>query len=283
MLEDEALQRMADRLAAIDGVVGVTLGGSRARGAHAPGSDVDLGVYVEGAPDDAALDALAARTSDEPAAWTGAGGWGPWVDGGAWLVVGGTRVDWIRRDIARVDEQWQRALAGEHALHAQAGHPLGFLDVAYCGELALARVLADPGGALADRRRRMRTMPAALGEALVARLWEARFEAAAAAKGAARGDAAFVALALGRALTIAALAMHGHARAWMTNEKGLVAAAALLPCAPAGLRARVADALALGDASSEALLAAVRRSEALLAEVDLAIGAPISAPVSRGP
>ncbi|WP_404312838.1 nucleotidyltransferase domain-containing protein [Agrococcus terreus] len=272
MLDDEALQRMADRLVGIEGVVGVTLGGSRARGAHAPDSDVDLGVYVEGDADDLVLDALASTASDEPASWGGAGGWGPWVDGGAWLVVGGTRVDWIRRELERVDAQWERALAGEHALHAQAGHPLGFLDVAYCGELALARILADPSGALAERQRRMRPMPEALGDALEARLWEARFEASAAAKGAARGDAAFVALALGRALTLAALAIHGRARAWSTNEKGLVAAADGLPGAPAGFAARVAEALALGDASPASLVAAVGRTEALLAEVEATCG-----------
>jgi predicted nucleotidyltransferase len=32
-------------LTAVGGVVGVLLGGRRARGTHAPGSDVDLGVY----------------------------------------------------------------------------------------------------------------------------------------------------------------------------------------------------------------------------------------------
>lgn len=59
----------------------------------------------------------------------------------------------------------------------------------------------------------MKMMPDALGRALAARLWEARFDAANAAKGAARGDAAYVALSLGRALLVAALALHGWARA----------------------------------------------------------------------
>jgi hypothetical protein len=116
----------------------------------------------------------------------------------------------------------------------------------------------------------MRTMPAALGDALAARLWEARFETEQAAKAARRGDAAFVALSLGRGMTIAALALHGRARAWSTHEKGLVAAAARLPGAPTRLVERVADSLALGDASPAALGAAVERALALIAELERA-------------
>ena len=178
MFDGDALATMAARLVLIEGVEGVVLGGSRARGAQAADSDVDLGIYVAGEVDEDALGDLATRLSEQPASWSGAGGWGTWVDGGAWLVVDGVRVDWIRRELARVDAQWERALRGEHALHAQAGHPLGFLDVGYCAELALGRVLADPRGSLATRQAQMKMMPDALGRALAARLWEARFDAA---------------------------------------------------------------------------------------------------------
>ena len=39
------LAAIAGRLVGVGGVVGVLLGGSRARGTHHPDSDVDLGVY----------------------------------------------------------------------------------------------------------------------------------------------------------------------------------------------------------------------------------------------
>ena len=44
-LSDERLGELAARLAKVPGVVGVLLGGSRARGTHTPESDTDLGVY----------------------------------------------------------------------------------------------------------------------------------------------------------------------------------------------------------------------------------------------
>jgi hypothetical protein len=27
------------------------------------------------------------------------GGWGTWVNGGAWLIIGGQRVDWLYRNL----------------------------------------------------------------------------------------------------------------------------------------------------------------------------------------
>ncbi|WP_413316584.1 nucleotidyltransferase domain-containing protein [Agrococcus sp. 1P02AA] len=274
MLDDATLLAMASDLSRVDGVAGVVLGGSRARGAAAPGSDVDLGVYLRGAVDEGAIAALAEAWSDASAAeprWTASGAWGRWVDGGAWLVVGGTPVDWIRRDLSRVEAQWERAQRGDVAVHAQPGHPHGFLDVAYCGELALGRVLADPSGALESLRAQLQEMPAPLGDALAGRIWEAQLTVDAAAKAAPRGDASYVALCIAHATLIAAHAIHGRDRAWSTNEKGLVAAAARLPSAPAGFAASVTDALALGDASAPALVAAVGRARLLVDRVEAAV------------
>lgn len=53
------IEDMAHRLAEVPGVVGVMLGGSRARGEDRPESDWDLGVYYRGGLDLAALRALA--------------------------------------------------------------------------------------------------------------------------------------------------------------------------------------------------------------------------------
>lgn len=280
MLDDAALLAMASDLARIRGVVGVTLGGSRARGTATNDSDADLGVYLRGDVDDAAIAALADAWSDaserDRPHWTPSGGWGPWVDGGAWLVVDGTRVDWIRRDLDRVDAQWLRAERGELAFHAQPGHPLGFLDVAYCGELALARVLVDPTGALAERKKRMRRMPAPLGAALASRLWEAEFTLAGAAKAATRGDAAYVALCVAHATLLAAHAIHGRDRAWATNEKGLVAAAAKLPHAPEGFATDVAAALTLARASAPELVQSVERARAVIVAVERSIASGLS-------
>ncbi|NUR91426.1 MAG: nucleotidyltransferase domain-containing protein, partial [Nonomuraea sp.] len=139
---------MARELAQVPGVVGVTLGGSRARGTALPGSDVDLGLYYRGGLDTGALRALAFELTGERVEVTEPGGWGPWVDGGAWLRVDGTPVDWIYRDLDRVSAVWDDCRAGRFTVGQQNGHPLGFYSHVYAGELALGQVLADPTGEL---------------------------------------------------------------------------------------------------------------------------------------
>jgi predicted nucleotidyltransferase len=270
-VDESALREMAERLVSIDGVAGVALGGSRARGAHAPGSDVDLGLYLHGGLDVAGLRELAREVTGQDVDVTERGGWGPWVDGGGWLVVDGIHVDWLYRDLARIDAIWEHVRQGRFAFHAQAGHPFGFLDAAYCGELALGRVLSDPTRALAARQERMRVMPGALGDALAARIWEASFTVENALKGATRGDVVYVLQCLSHALLIAAHAIHGRDRAWSTNEKGLIAAAGRLPHAPEEFVGRAHSALAVGAATPDELLAAIDRAAALVAEVERAI------------
>ena len=128
-------------------MVGVVLGGSRAIGAHRPDSDVDLGLHYRGGLAVAALRALAGEVADQVLGISEIGGWGPWVNGGAWLVVDGTRVDWIYRDTDRVAAIWAECRAGRYELGVQAGHPLGYYSHVYPGEVALCHVLAD-----SDRR-----------------------------------------------------------------------------------------------------------------------------------
>lgn len=84
-------RKIADQLAEIDGVVAVILGGSYARGEADNHSDIDIGLYYrhDDPIDTKALDKLAAKLDDRHAAGlaTPIGEWGPWINGGAWLVV----------------------------------------------------------------------------------------------------------------------------------------------------------------------------------------------------
>jgi predicted nucleotidyltransferase len=138
------LVETARQLADVDGVVGVVLGGSRARAEEHDDSDYDVGIYYRGRLDTDALRAIAADVADESVDVSEPGGWGPWVDGGAWLVVGGERVDWIYRHLDRVRAVWARCKIGAYEFGTQAGHPLGFASFAYAGELALARPARRP-------------------------------------------------------------------------------------------------------------------------------------------
>ena len=254
------IEGMANGLAEVPGVVGVLLGGSRARGEHRPESDWDLGVYYRGDLDLTALRALAGPDVDV----AGPGGWGPWVNGGAWLRVDGTAVDWILRDLDRVEQVWADCREGRYEVGVQAGHPLGFWSPCYVGEVALGQVLADPTGELTDLRRRTATYPELLREALTAGAWEAEFLVGAAAKGAARADTLYVSLCLSRAVGVLVQALFARERRWCLNEKGALAVAEMLPGAPAGFGPRVRGLLGTPGETAESLTATVAQARALV-------------------
>ena len=267
------LDALAERLTSVDGVVGVVLGGSRARGEHVPESDVDLGIYYRDDLDIAALGALAREVAGPDAQVTKRGEWGPWVDGGGWLVIGGDKqagdglhVDWIYRDVDRVWDAWARAHRGSYDWNSQTGHPLGVPDFGYVGELALAVVLADPTGELAELQNAI-TYPDALREALRRNLWEAEFLLQIAAKATSRGDSAYVALCLSRALLLCAHALHAHDGRWLVNEKGAVPAAGALPSAPTDFERRVTGLLGQLGKTPEDLRESIDVAEELVGDV----------------
>ncbi|MFF3414545.1 nucleotidyltransferase domain-containing protein [Streptomyces sp. NPDC002698] len=264
----ERLTEIADRLTEVDGVVGVCLGGSRASGTHGPDSDFDLGLYYRPPLDTAALRLLAARLTGGRVDVTEPGGWGPWVDGGGWLTVDGHRVDWIYRDLDRVHRVWRQCLAGRFEIGVQPGHPLGVYSHAYAGELAVGRILADPGGELRTLREQTRRYPEPLREALMDNArWEAPFILAGARKGAARGDVFYVSGCLFRAVGLLTHALHAQARRWVLNEKGAVRAAGELAVAPPEFAVRAQGLFSALGTTPETLAAALDDADSLVTEV----------------
>lgn len=232
MLDEKWLHDLAVQLTHVGGVVGVVLGGSRARGEHAAESDFDVGLYYRPPLDTVALGRLARRVGGLDAEVTEPGEWGPWVDGGAWLSVAGSSVDWIYRDLDRVQTAWAQAQRGRFTFHAQTGHPFGVPDFAYAGEVALGIVLDDPSGQLSAMKLQASTYPAALGDALVERLWEADFLLSGLRKSAQRADSVWVAGCLFRVVMLCVHALHGRSGRWLINEKGAVTSAGRLAVSP---------------------------------------------------
>lgn len=219
MISDAQLRRLADDLAAVPGVTAVVLGGSRARGTHRPDSDVDLGLYVSSDVDRSVLAAVAGRWHGSALKVGEPGSWGLWVDSGAWITVADTPVDLILRDVTRVAEQCARAVRGEFAFHQQPGHPFGFLDVAYAGEVALGVPLVDHEGVHAALAASINPYPEALSRSLMGNLWQVDFHLDGATKAAGTSDTAYVSLCLTNAVMLLAHAWHAACRAWVINER----------------------------------------------------------------
>jgi len=101
------------------------------------GSDWDFGLYYRDRIDPADIVALG---------WPGKvfapGEWGRIVNGGAWLTVGGTKVDLIYRDLDEVLRWTAAAADGRFEIHREVGYVAGIATYVLAGELALGRVLA---------------------------------------------------------------------------------------------------------------------------------------------
>jgi predicted nucleotidyltransferase len=244
---DEALlRRLVVALSGVPGVEAIALGGSRARGTATAASDYDIGLYYRASRpiDVAALGKVAAILDDRgaEASVTPIGGWGPWIDGGGWLVIGGVHVDLLYRDIDRVAAAIDDAHAGKVERFYQPGHPHAFLPTIYMGEAACARILHDPVGALAALRRRTTPYPAALAKALRERFeWEAGFALANARKSLDRGDVSYLAGCAFRAIACLCQTLFALNGVYLLNEKGAVAAVDGFALSPTDFAKRVAS------------------------------------------
>ena len=267
VITEEWVSDVARQLCRVDGVVGVMLGGSRARGEHLTSSDYDVGLYYRPPLDTTALASLARRVAGSDAEVTEPGQWGPWVDGGAWLRVDGGAVDWIYRDVDRVFGAWGDAQQGHFSFNAQTGHPFGVPDFAYVGEVALGLVLADASGQLGVLKQQAATYPPKLADALVERLWEADFLLGGLRKATERADSVWVAGGLFRVVMLCVHALHGRAGRWLINEKGAVVSAGRLALGPPNFNGRARAVLGqLGTTPSE-LASTIDAAAELVADV----------------
>ncbi|MBI1257271.1 MAG: DNA polymerase subunit beta [Chloroflexi bacterium] len=267
----EIAQQVADRLGEIDGVVAVVLGGSRARGAASPNSDIDLGIYYD--PDQrpslAALRALAKDLDDRHAddLATEFGEWGPWINGGGWLDIGGQRVDWLYRDLAQVEHEIAECEAGRPRISYQPGHPHGFYNTIYMGEVFYCQPLFERDDRLQKLKARTMPYPPLLKQAMIRRLWEAGFSLENAHKPATRADVTQVVGFLYRATATMTQTLFALNERYCINEKGAVAQVETFRLHPAEFQQRIGVLLGAAGSNTEMLKQSVAGMEALLSEV----------------
>ena len=209
------MEHLATRLAAIPGVVAVTLGGSRATNTAAEGSDWDFGLYYRDGLDPADIVALG---------WPGRvfapREWGRIVNGGAWLTVDGTKVDLIYRDLDEVLRWTAAAEDGRFEIEREVGYVAGIATYVLAGELALGRVLAGDLPRPGYPPKLRQTAPTAWGRLAAGALHFAEVHAR-------RRDRVACLANLCQAVLAAAQGRLAAAGEWVLNEKRLVERAGL--------------------------------------------------------
>ena len=202
-------------------------------------------------------------------------GWGPWVNGGAWLTIGGQRVDFIYRSLEHVERVIAEAEAGRYELHYLQQPPFGFFSGTYLGEIAVCIPLFDPEGRLDVLKRRVADYPEALRRGVVQDfLFMAEFTLTAfAPKVAARSDTYGTAACLTRAVNELVLALFALNRKYPINDKAALAEVAEFESAPPEFGPRVQKTLAhLGDSSAELVAAGESVVQLLRETIELSDG-----------
>jgi predicted nucleotidyltransferase len=267
----ELVSSLTSKLEAIRGVKAVVLGGSHARGRARSGSDIDFGIFYSEA------DPFSTRNIRELAAAVNdtAGpvvsefyGWGPWVNGGAWLTVGGQRVDFIYRSLEHVERVIAEAEAGRYELHYLQQPPFGFFSGTYLGEIVVCIPLFDPETRINSLKRRVTNYPEAFRRAIVQDfLWMVEFGLSAfAPKFAARSDAWGTGACLSSSVNQLVLVLFALNRRYPLNDKTAMEEVAEFERAPKEFAARVQKTLSRPGTTAEELAAAVESIAQLFRE-----------------
>ena len=264
----ELVSSLVERLSAINGMKAVVLGGSHARGCAKPESDIDLGLfYSEAAPFSIQqVRELAEAVNDTPnPVVTDFYGWGQWVNGGAWLTIGGQRVDFIYRSLEHVERVIAEAEAGRYELDYMQQPPFGFFSATYLGEIAVCVSLFDPEARIEALKQRAVTYPEALRCAIVQDfLWQVEFNLSAfACKFAARADAYGTTACLTRVVNQLMLVLFALNRQYPLNDKTALAEVTEFAQAPQAFAARTQQIFARPGQSAAELAEAVNRTARL--------------------
>ena len=220
---NETAQRVARELAAVCGVQAVVLGGSHCTGTATEQSDLDIGVYYNGSLDTASMDAAITRLDDagRKKLLNVPGQWGNWINGGAWLTVGGMKVDILLRDVAKVRQVIDDCQQGKVTMDFQCGHPFGFCSAIYMGEVKYCLPLYDPYQAMEQLKKLADPVSSAYRSSVSGWfLWEAGFSLQTGKASSVKHDIVYAAGALFKGVMCLVQALFATNGEILLNEKG---------------------------------------------------------------
>ena len=264
------LKDLWQRLSAVPGVRAVVLGGSYARDTHTPASDLDVGIYyAEAAPfsiED--IRKVAGAIAVQPPTVTGFYGWGPWVNGGAWIQTAAGKVDFLYRSLEQVQRTIEAAERGEWAHDYDQQPAYGFYSVIYLAETHICLPLFDPDGLVAGLKASVAHYPPKLKARILAdALWSAEFTLIHARGFAAAGDVYATTGCLGRAASNLTQALFALNEIYFISDKKAMQAVAAFPILPPGYVERLSAILAHAGHTRGELEASVASFESLWRDV----------------
>jgi predicted nucleotidyltransferase len=221
---ENILARIIHAFHGVTGIDAIVLGGSRATGTANKDSDIDIGIYYDTKLFDlSSFRRQAASLDDEHRnnAITDPGEWGPWINGGGWLKIDGTAVDILFRDTSKVINVIDDCFDGKITIDYQCGHPFGFVNAIYMGEVAHCKILSSNNSLISDQKKRLEKFPIHYQNAAIQKfLWECEFSRQCGMKAIGKGDIIYAAGSLFRCAVSLLQVLYAMNKMYMLNEKG---------------------------------------------------------------
>ena len=265
------LQQMVDRLKPVHGLRAIVLGGSYASGSERPDSDIDIGLYYdENQPLDIdQIRSIASLLNDAPnPTVTDLGGWGTWVNGGAWLTIGGQRVDLLYRNLDFVSSTIDDCNEGLVRSDYWQQPAYGFHSFMYCTEIAICRPLYDPDQTIERLKTKVAHYSPHLKQAIIKNfLWSARFTLDNASKPASRGEVYLVTGCLARTIHCFVQVLYAINETYYLSEKKLEADLDSFSIRPNNFLERIYTLLGATGTTTAQLQESLAKTEALYNEL----------------
>lgn len=265
------LQRIVHQLEQVRGLKAIVLGGSYASGSQRPDSDLDIGLYYHADQplDIAHIRSIASTLNDasDPVV-TDLGGWGTWVNGGAWMTIEGQRVDFLYRNIDFVSTTLDEANDGRIRSDYWQQPAYGFHSFMYCTETAICRPIYDPDHIIERLKAKVAHYSPRLKQAIIKSfLWSARFTLDNTQKAASRGEVYLVTGCLARAIHTLVQVLYALNETYYLSEKRLATDLNAFTVQPEHFLERIYQLLGATGTTSEQLQVSLERTEALYSEV----------------
>ena len=234
---NETAIRIADELAKVAGVQAVVLGGSHCTGTATETSDLDIGVYYSGKLDVKGMDDALSRLDDKgrQGLLNAPGQWGKWINGGAWLTVNGRKTDILLKDTERITSVIDDCQQGKVTMDFQCGHPLGFCNAIYMGEVKYCLPILDPQKVIESLKKRADPVSQEYRKAASGWfLWEAGFSFQTGRSSVEKQDIVYASGCLFKGILCLVQAMFAAHGEILLNEKGALRRLARYPFCPQG-------------------------------------------------
>ena len=232
---------------------------------------MDIGLYyIERAPFQIGeIRRIAGRISTHGSPTvTGFYEWGPWVNGGAWILTKAGKVDFLYRNLDQVQRTIEQAQQGivHHDYDQQPA--FGFYSVAYLAETRINIPLFDPKGVITQLKGLVQTYPPRLKDRLVAgSLWSAEFTFLHARGFAKAGDGYNTVGCLARAAAYLTQALFALNERYFLSDKRAMEEMSSFPILPPAYLQRLSEILACPGADARTLGDSVARLQRLWEEL----------------